>query len=473
MRHFRSRQLKRSTYCRSNIINMENGKEETNDDRLNGDAVDEVKNVPTVDADNTNDAKEPTAEISEKANAEVEVNDTVDAADNASEEAEEPTAEKPTAEEPTAEEPTKELLEKIKDQIEYYFGNVNMQRDKFLIEQTKLDEGWIPMTVMLNFKLLANLSKNIDVILKALESSDLIEISEDKKKIRRSPNYPLPEYNEEYRKAQEARTVYVKGFPLTDTNIDKLKKFFNPYKPFETIVMRKYQDNKDKVYKFKGSVFVQFETLDCAKAFMNIESIKYGDTELIRKWAANYNLEKAQEKEERRKKKADKSKKSVTAEEKEIEIDKTDQTLAETDTNIDNKLPKGSILYFSGVSKICTREDIKESLNKFDADIAYIDFRRGDTEGWVRLQGENAAKSLLEKTNEGKVVIGEVEVIYKVLEGEEEDKYLTKTMEEIAASKKKYSKGKRSGKKGRNVRGKKRNNSPAPNVVPAKKVALE
>lgn len=120
---------------------------------------------------------------------------------------------------------------------QYYFGNVNMQRDKFLIEQTKLDEGWIPMTVMLNFKLLANLSKNIDVILKALESSDLIEISEDKKKIRRSPNYPLPEYNEEYRKAQEARTVYVKGFPLTDTNIDKLKKFFNPYKPFETIVV--------------------------------------------------------------------------------------------------------------------------------------------------------------------------------------------------------------------------------------------
>ncbi|EFN62299.1 La protein-like protein [Camponotus floridanus] len=413
---------------------MENGKEETNDDRLNGDAVDEVKNVPTVDADNTNDAEAPTAETSEK--AEVEVSDTVDAADNASEEAEESTAEKPAAEEPTAKEPSKELLEKIKDQIEYYFGNVNMQRDKFLIEQTKLDEGWIPMTVMLNFKLLANLSKNIDIILKALESSDLIEISEDRKKIRRSPNYPLPEYNEEYRKAQEARTVYVKGFPLTDTNIDKLKKFFNPYKPFETIVMRKYQDNKDKVYKFKGSVFVQFETLDGAKAFMNIESIIY-------------------------------------AEEKEIEIDKTDQTLAETDTNIDNKLPKGSILYFSGVSKICTREDIKESLNKFDADIAYIDFRRGDTEGWVRLQGENAAKSLLEKTNEGKVVIGEVEVIYKVLEGEEEDKYLAKTMEEIAASKKKYSKGKRSGKKGRNVRGKKRNNSPAPNVVPAKKMALE
>lgn len=112
-----------------------------------------------------------------------------------------------------------------------------MQKDKFLIEQTKLDEGWIPMTVMLNFKMLANLSKNVDVILKALEASDLMEISEDKKKIRRSPNSPLPQYNEEYRKAQEAKTIYIKGFPLTNINIDKLKVFFEPYKPFDTIIV--------------------------------------------------------------------------------------------------------------------------------------------------------------------------------------------------------------------------------------------
>jgi len=47
--------------------------------------------------------------------------------------------------------------------------------------------------------------------------------------------------------------------------------------------MRKYQ-NKDKVFKFKGSIFVQFENLDSAKAFMNVESVKYEGTELIRKW---------------------------------------------------------------------------------------------------------------------------------------------------------------------------------------------
>ncbi|XP_077264517.1 la autoantigen-like isoform X3 [Temnothorax americanus] len=386
---------------------MENEQEETSvgDDQLNGDTATEVNDdAPTVDA---TDEK---TEQQTKANG------------------------KDTEEE----EPSEDLLTKIKAQVEYYFGNVNMQRDKFLIEQTKLDEGWIPMTVMLNFKILASLSKNVDVILKALETSDLIEISEDKKKIRRSPKHPLPEFNEGYRKAQEARTVYVKGFPLTDTTIDKLKAFFEPYKPLETIVMRKYQD-KDKVFKFKGSVFVQFETVDGADAFMKAESVKYEDTELLRKWAADYNAEKAQEKEERRKKKADKTKK--TTEQKETEGDE------EQPAATDNKLPKGSIIFFSGVSKTCTRENIKECLDKFDADIAYIDFQRGHTEGWVRLQGENAAKPVLDKTDKGKVVIQDIEVTCKILEGEEEDKYLAKVMEEMLASKNKYNKAKRAGKK--------------------------
>ncbi|KMQ87459.1 la protein, partial [Lasius niger] len=51
---------------------MENGKEETSVDCLNGDAAVEVNKVPKVDAGDTNDAKEQTAETSEKIKAEVE-----------------------------------------------------------------------------------------------------------------------------------------------------------------------------------------------------------------------------------------------------------------------------------------------------------------------------------------------------------------------------------------------------------------
>lgn len=121
--------------------------------------------------------------------------------------------------------------------MQFYFGDVNMQRDKFLNEQTKLsDEGWVPMSVMLTFKMLASLSKDVNVILKALESSDLIEISEDKTKIRRSLEKPLPVYDEQYKKNQEARTIYLKGFPL-DSTIDIIKTYFETTDSVENIIV--------------------------------------------------------------------------------------------------------------------------------------------------------------------------------------------------------------------------------------------
>ena len=53
---------------------MENDKE-TNVDRLNGDAAEEVNEVVSqnVDTDNTNDAGESTSELSKETKAEVEV----------------------------------------------------------------------------------------------------------------------------------------------------------------------------------------------------------------------------------------------------------------------------------------------------------------------------------------------------------------------------------------------------------------
>lgn len=113
-----------------------------------------------------------------------------------------------------------------------------MQRDKFLIEQTQLDEGWIPMSVLLKFKMLASMTTDPKIVIQALAGCDLMEVSEDEKKIRRSPKHPLPVFDDAYKKAQEERTAYVKGFPLNDTNIDKLKTFLEPYGPVENIVVR-------------------------------------------------------------------------------------------------------------------------------------------------------------------------------------------------------------------------------------------
>ena len=75
------------------------------------------------------------------------------------------------------------------------------QGDKFLKEQIKLDEGWVPLEIMIKFNSLNCLTTDFNVIVEALSKSkaELMEISEDKTKIRRSPSKPLPEVIDEYK----------------------------------------------------------------------------------------------------------------------------------------------------------------------------------------------------------------------------------------------------------------------------------
>jgi lupus La protein len=47
--------------------------------------------------------------------------------------------------------------------------------------------------------------------------------------------------------------------------------------------MRSYKDKETNKRIFKGSVFVTFKTKELAESFLK-EDVKYGDTELIKKW---------------------------------------------------------------------------------------------------------------------------------------------------------------------------------------------
>lgn len=62
-----------------------------------------------------------------------------------------------------------------------------------------------------------------------------LQVSDDKKKIRRSPDLPLPVMNEERRQELMSRTVYCKGFPRDDTTLDNLLEFFSSYGSIENI----------------------------------------------------------------------------------------------------------------------------------------------------------------------------------------------------------------------------------------------
>ena len=78
--------------------------------------------------------------------------------------------------------------------------------------------------------------------------------------------------------------------------------------------------------------------------------------------------------------------------------------------------------------------------------IAFVDFERGKTTAWIRFKNENAAKDLAEKLNEKykddeKLKVKENEIVFKVLEGDEEKEYLEKAAADIKSRKQNHKKG--------------------------------
>lgn len=344
-------------------------------------------------------------------------------------------------------------------QLEYYFGDANLARDKFLQEQISKDEGWVPVDVLLTFKRLKALSEDKNVIVDAIEKSDegLIEISEDREKLRRHSERPLPEQNEERRKEIFGRTVYVKGFaPEDGTQMSELLEFFEPFEKIVNIVMRKYHDKASKKYLFKGSVFVTFANKDQCAEFLKKEKLEYKGKELIRKMQDDY------------------------FEEKKAERKKKDKKKEEEKFNIDH-MPKGACVHLTGFNKETSRETIKETILKLDEslEVAFIDYAKTDSEGTVRFVAEDAGKKFMEKLTDAKINIDDEEITARLLEGEEEKEFLRKVVKDQQARRQ----GSNTRNKGRHQKGgkhhhhrnggEKRKGEGDNNEQPAKKKALD
>lgn len=324
---------------------------------------------------------------------------------------------------------------KIIRQIEYYFGDINLPRDRFLQDLVKQDEGWVPLETMTKFNRLKQITDDVSLIAEALKksTSGLMEISEDGTKLRRSPDKPMPENTEERRQDVSARTVYAKVFPL-DSTLDELVAFFESYGPMETVFMR-----KDAHKDFKGSVFATFRTKDDMEKFLKEETVKYKDKELeARKTKAEYYKDKQ---EERKQHKEQQQQKGKQAKERQDEDHRN---------KIRNQLTKGAMLHMKGFLPKTKREDIKNFLQDY-GHVAWVDFNTGDVEGWIRYDEENMASDVLEKLKAAMpdgIVLNDAKLECRVLEGEEELERWIKMFREIAERKQAFKDNKKSKSRG-------------------------
>lgn len=321
-----------------------------------------------------------------------------------------------------------EVSAKILKQVEFYFSDSNLPRDKFLKGLVDKDaEGWVEITTLASFARMKALSTDIDVVVAAIKTSpSLLKVNEDGTKVKRCT--PLPETTD-FAQQQTERSSYAKGFP-EDTTLDIIEEFFtSELKEGEKLNAVRMRRMKDKDKKFKGSVFLEFSTKETAERVAGL-TLKYKDTDLVMMTKAAYlDMKKKERANNDSKKRKHEDSEDKQEEQKEKEI------------------VKGLIVHISGLGDDASRESIKECFESVEAKVAWVEYSRGKPEGYVRLDestsvlGGDAVSKLTEKNAE----ISGAKATFKLLEGEEETAYWAKIRNE--ANNKRKNKGKKNFKK--------------------------
>ncbi|XP_014470660.1 PREDICTED: la-related protein 7 [Dinoponera quadriceps] len=152
----------------------------------------------------------------------------------------------------------KALHAAILKQMEFYFSDANLNKDRYLSELLKKNP-YVDLDIFANFNKLSTLTTDTSRIAKALQRSTVLKVSEDGKKVCRLTPINKKEDTDEC-------TVYVQNLP-PDTDHDWLISAFSKYGTVVYVSIPRYKSNK----KIKGFAFVEFDTptsaKQCIKAF--------------------------------------------------------------------------------------------------------------------------------------------------------------------------------------------------------------
>lgn len=285
----------------------------------------------------------------------------------------------------SSEEEVSSLEKKLIRQVEFYFGDFNLHRDKFMQNEMKNNDGWFTMDTMLKFQRLAKLCSEPGTILAALKKSKkkLMEIDLEEQKIRRKPSKPVPENNAAYRRLLDQRTVYVKGFPQTD-GIEEITEFLEDFGEVDGVQLRR-GNNQHLGTVFKGSLFATFTKLEDAMKFLQAPMVYYKDKELEKKTKAEFLEEKEKETAEMRPQRKKKNQQSNVK-------DEVDQSKEEQQEEV------FSLIHVSNLTdETITHIDIKELFQEIGAPSVkfFSRYEKNGPAGYALFTEEGAAENTL------------------------------------------------------------------------------
>ncbi|KAI1888281.1 hypothetical protein AGOR_G00183410 [Albula goreensis] len=143
----------------------------------------------------------------------------------------------------------KQVLADVKKQVEFWFGDVNLHKDRFLrqlVEQSR--DGYIDISVLTSFNRMKKMTTDVKLIARALKNSSVLEVNLEGTKIRRQ--HPLGEDP----KNVDERTVYVELLPKNVTH-SWLERVFSKCGTVVYISVPRYKSTGQP----KGFAFIEFE----------------------------------------------------------------------------------------------------------------------------------------------------------------------------------------------------------------------
>lgn len=145
----------------------------------------------------------------------------------------------------------KGLLSNVRKQMEFYFGDANINKDRFMKQHVDSSpDGYLPISLFLSFHKIQSLTDSSEIVARALSKSDLLAVSEDKTKVRRTR--PVHYMTQE---EVDAKTVYVEGLPK-HADHDWISNHFSVCGRVAYVSLPRYRQTGD----IKGFAFVEFFT---------------------------------------------------------------------------------------------------------------------------------------------------------------------------------------------------------------------
>ncbi|XP_078069701.1 la-related protein 7 [Mustelus asterias] len=152
------------------------------------------------------------------------------------------------------------VLSEIKKQVEFWFGDVNLHKDRFLQEQIqKSRDGYVDVSVLTAFNKMKKLTTDVKLIARALKNSDVLELNVEGTKLRRRMALGVQPQD------VDDRTVYVELLPrnVSHSWIDRV---FSKCGNVVYVSIPRYKTTGDP----KGFAFVEFETASGAQKALEL-----------------------------------------------------------------------------------------------------------------------------------------------------------------------------------------------------------